>query len=321
MKAIFRLNLFTVLLFTLVCALTHSPLALAHKDNASGYITVTDGKLYYATFGSKGTVPVIVLHGGPGLDSSYLLPQMSQLGDENEVTFYDQRGSGKSLGFALDTKSINMEKFVSDLDAVRAQLGYEKFTVIGHSWGGLLAMNYALKHPEHLNAMILVSSAPSNADGFKIFFAEYAKRMQPLKEKLDQIQASEKFKQGDPSAVKKLFHLVFSEYFYKKSDVNQLTLKFTQDAALSGRAVAEIFGKTYLDKFDLTEALHKLKLPVLIVHGENDIVPLSTAQTTKDTIPGAQIVVIEKCDHFPYIETPKEFFKAVDSFIHTHTES
>ena len=136
-----------------------------------------------------------------------------------------------------------------------------------------------------------------------------------MKDLLAKIEASQKYKQGDPDVTTDHLRRVFSLYFYKPSDVKQLTLQSTPESFKSGSKVAEILATNYLAKYDLKAQLKTLTIPVLLVHGRTDIVPLSTAQETQAAIPGAQLVILEECDHFPYIEQPNKFFAAVRSFL------
>ena len=278
----------------------------------SGYVPVSGGKLFYQTFGF-GT-PMIVLHGGPGLDQNYLLPQMLKLADNNKVTFYDQRGSGKSLGFTLNKQTINMKVFVEDLESLRKKLGYNKFILAGHSFGGSLAMNYAVAHPEHLSALILIDSGPADATRMQTFLAEYNRRIKPLQAKLDSIQNSDSFKNYDPKAVKEYYREVFSVYFHPSTNVKQLTLNFTAESAKGGLMVGALMDPGWY-QYDLTPKLKQLKVPTLIVHGEFDIIPISIAKDLQQSIPKSKLVVIKDCDHFPYIDQPKKFFAAINEFL------
>jgi proline iminopeptidase len=280
-----------------------------------GYVDVADGKLHYDTYGDKGGVPMIVLHGGPGLDSGYLLPQMLQLASLNQATFYDQRGSGKSLGFALDPQTINMDNFVNDLEALRVKLNYEKFILVGHSWGSILAMRYATLYPEHVSDLILISSGPATSDGFKAFIAEYNQRLMPIGSKVKQIENSAKFRQYDPNTVADYYRLLFSIYFYKPEQVAQLSLQFTPQSAQSGIKVGEIMGQSYLANYDLRADLQQLKMPVLVVHGKNDLIPIAYAQEIAAAIPNSKLIAIQECDHFPYIEQPMELFGSIRKFL------
>ena len=123
--------------------------------------------LYHETSGEGR--PIILLHGGPGLDHTYLFPQMGVLSKKYQLITYDQRGSGKSLNTELNDKAINTSVFVEDLESLRKKLGLEKFILMGHSWGGRLAMDYAIRHPEHVESLILIGSAPASKKEFELF--------------------------------------------------------------------------------------------------------------------------------------------------------
>jgi proline iminopeptidase len=283
--------------------------------NNQGYIAVNGGKIFFTSFGSNTTKnPIIVLHGGPGaLDHTYLLPQMLDLATDRQVTFYDQRGSGKSLGFNLDPQTINITNFVQDLEALRKNLGYEQFTLLGHSWGGVLALNYAISYPQNISTLVLLASAPHNTQGFQIFLKEYDKRLAPLTPEITKITNSTDFKKLEPAALSAYYRLIFSKYFYNPDDVAKLSLSFNAESYKSGMSVTQILQKNYLAKFDLSNDLPKLKVPVLMIHGANDIVPLATAKATNDLLPDSKLVILQECDHFPYIEQSTEFLANVRS--------
>src|SRR5439155_7023995 len=127
-----------------------------------GKKTVNGVELYYRAIGSGDTI--IVLHGGPGLDHTELLPQYEELAKDFRLLFYDQRACGKSTG-SFDEKSLNVDTYVNDLDGIRTASGITKANILGFSWGGLLAMFYTIKHPDAVDKLILVDSgAASSAD-------------------------------------------------------------------------------------------------------------------------------------------------------------
>ena len=122
----------------------------------SNFVKIKDGCLYYNEIGQG--IQIIVVNGGPGLDHGYLQPQLSQLAANHKLIFYDQRGSGKSLDTPLDEDHINIHQFVEDLEDLRKSLGLNKFVLMGHSWGGLLAMQYAALHQDRLIGLILLKA-------------------------------------------------------------------------------------------------------------------------------------------------------------------
>lgn len=281
-------------------------------------IPVRDGALYYQEKG-EGT-PIIVVHGGPGLDQTYLQPQLFQLSDRYRVIFYDQRGSGKSTQTILDTDHINIDQFVDDLDVLRKQLGIEKVVLLGHSWGGLLTMKYAIAHPENVEAMILVDAAPADYAGQKAFLEEHASRRASFESELTPLFSYDTFAKLNGEEIASLYRKLFSVYFYDPNQVEQLTLIFNPSSAQSGFKVGDEMQKTFLFQpgIDLLPDLQEIHIPTLIIHGKQDIVPVWTAHDINNAIHESKLVVIDKSGHFPYIEQPAAFFSEIDEFIKHH---
>ena len=121
--------------------------------------------------------PIVVVHGGPDFDHEYLLPDMDRLADRFHLVYYDQRGRGRS--FTGRQPDVTMETEVGDLDRVREQFGSESIVVIGHSWGGLLAMEYAIRHPQRVSHLILMNTAPPSRAGAVALRDELARRRSP----------------------------------------------------------------------------------------------------------------------------------------------
>ena len=113
------------------------------KPARSGYTTSTDVPLYWCAYGREGAPRLLVLHGGPGAHHDYLLPQFLALVDEHELLFYDQRGGGRSR--TTDPRPITWETHVRDLERVVAETASVPLTLLGYSWGGLLALLHAIQ--------------------------------------------------------------------------------------------------------------------------------------------------------------------------------
>ena len=279
-----------------------------------GFVAVNQGKLYYQIFDQRPTI--LVLHGGPGLDQSYLLPQMTELSKQYRVVFYDQRGSGKSTSTLIDFKHINVDQFVQDLDSLRKALQLKKIIILGHSWGGLLAMHYAINHPQHVSAMILMNSAPATSIGFQTFEEEYKKRTKPIMKELVEIQTSDQFKQFDPKTTSLFYRKIFSTYFYKPHAVDKLTLSFTPMSAKNSAEIGNIFGSTlFSSPYDLRPQLQKLSIPTLVITGDADPIPVNAEKEIADAVKHAQFFVIKQSGHFPYIEQPKVLFSKIQQFL------
>lgn len=280
-----------------------------------GFVSIKDGNLFYRTIG-KGA-PIIVLHGGPGLSHDIFLPQLEKLAENHMVVFYDQRGSGKSLETKLDEEHINIHQFVEDLDILRKSLGFDKFILMGHSWGGLLGMQYAIEYQEHLSGLILLNSAPADSKGQQAFLEEFGLRTKNILQELKPFFVYEDFKELNASQISYLYRKLFSVYIYNPDKVKDLSLNFNISSAQSGFKTLEVMSRTswLQPNTDLFPGLKKLNVPTFILHGKQDIVPAWTAQEIKDAIPGSKIVILDHCDHFPYIEQPTQFFAELDAFL------
>lgn len=299
--------------FLLCCCLFIS--AMNAEELKEGFVSVKEGKLFYREAG-KG-VPLIVLHGGPGLSQDYLLPQLYKLAENNLVIFYDQRGSGRSLETKLDADHINIDQFVEDLETLRTSLGLDKFILMGHSWGGFLAMQYATLHQENLMGLILLDTAPADYKGQKAFVDEFGLRTKDIHNDIKPIFSYEDFKELNAVQISDLYRKLFSVYFYNPKEVKDLSLNFSVASAQSGFRVMEEMSKTdwLQPNIDLFPSLKKLSVPTFILHGKQDIVPAWTAQEIKDAIPRSEIVVLDHSDHFPYIEQPSQFFYELNNFL------
>lgn len=279
-----------------------------------GFVKLDDGSLYYTEYGS-GT-PIIVVHGGPGLDQGYFKPQLLQLAENNRLIFYDQRGSGESLVTKLDEEHLNFETFVADIETLRKSLGLDKFVLLGHSWGGILAMQYAIAHQDHLLALILANSGAGNFKGNELFNKEFEANAKDIPGNIQALSNYEAFSKLNKKELSKIHRDVFTIYFYNHDDAKDISLDMTVESAQGGYKVREIMSKLYLQPdFNIYPKLKELKVPTLIITGKQDINPVSVAQDIHNAIPNSELVVIDKSGHFPYIEQPSQFFGAINEFL------
>ncbi len=305
--------IYACFLILIGCAAT-STYQLPEPPVKQGYIKINDGKLFYQVVG-KGD-PVIVIHGGPGLDQGYLLPGMAALAKKHQVVFYDQRGSGRSIVSKVDPQHINTEQFVEDLESLRKALGFSKVTLVGHSWGGFLALRYAIKYAPNLNKIVIMNSLPITTASIHDLVESVEERVKPSAAEIDKILSSPEFEAGDPETVSRYYSFYFKHYMYNPNDLSKINMQLEPQGTASGVAVSKILEEEIFSTFiDLTDDLKKVKVPTLIIHGEEDIVPLHTAQEILKSIKGSQLVVIKQCGHVPYVEKPQEWLEAMEKFL------
>lgn len=277
-----------------------------------GIRRVNGVELYYKAMGTG--PPIVVLHGGPGDSHTYFLPQLQPLAADYRLIFYDQRASGQSGGQA-DLAAITVDTFVADLEGIRQAFDLEQMTLLGHSWGGLLALHYALKYPERVRALILVAPAPASAAGLDQFRANLLDRMTGQDQQRLNAAFERAVSEGSPEAVAAFKSLLYSYYFYDPA--LSADLPPIQASPASARVAFQVNRSIWasLGDYDLHAELATLDLPTLILHCAADPVPPEGARKIHDDVAGSQFVLLEKCGHFPFVDAPEAFFDQVNRFL------
>lgn len=142
--------------------------------------------------------PIIIVHGGPGLNHSYFLPHLNSLAKKNRLIFYDQRACGNSSGM-LDSTQMSLSLFVEDIEEIRKNLKLGKVAILAHSWGGLVAMNYASKYSQNISALILSNSVSPKFGEFEKETNQRLKLRVPVEDSIlrSEILKSAEFKSGN----------------------------------------------------------------------------------------------------------------------------
>ena len=290
-------------------SVTNQPTHL-HKE---GHAPIQQGSIYYKKVGQG--APIIILHGGPGLTYNHFLPQMTPLAQNHTLVLYDQRGSGRSAHSNTHEQFLTLQQFVSDLDALRKHLQFNKITVLGHSWGSFLAIFYAITYPQHTEKLILMGPQPMCYEGMSAFEEAFDQRLAPLKDQLpsEPVHTSTS---SDSEDLIQLYRTLSAAFCYDTAKADELTLSYDPVADQMGRMVAKHLNATlFTGQWDYHDQLAQVTVPTLIIHGVQDPIPLWTAQKLYRSLPNATLVRLDQCGHFPYIEQPKAFFKAVESFL------
>jgi len=294
------------------------------EPRAQGYTASTPVPLYWVRYGPAGAPPLVVLHGGPGADHCYLLPQMLQLADRYEMLFYDQRGGGRSQ--TADRAAITWRTHVDDLAALVRELAIDPLSLVGYSWGGLLAMLYAIGAsasdpagaagaPPRPARLLLLDPAPVNRPLRDVFEAELARRQQsePVRAMRDALAASG-LRERDPAAFRqRAFEISVAGYFARPERAHDLT---------PFRVIARVQQSVWesLNDYDLVPALRTVATPTLVVHGRNDPIPLESSRLAVGAMPDARLVELDDCGHVPYVEAPIPLFSAMRHFLSEHDE-
>ena len=304
-------NVLLVSLFVAIASVSCTEPPAADPEIEEGYLEVNGVSLFYKSMGSG--EPIVVLHGGPGFDHRQFLPYIWELADRHRVILFDQRGTGLSSGL-IDTESISIETFIADIEGVRAAFNIDKMNLLGHSWGGILAMHYGIEHPEQLRSLILCSTAAS-IDSFAEMRANYeANRLAADSELLEEIYSSDEYQNGDPQAIERFWRIYFKPYFADPSLVAGLDLHFEKNTIENGTAVARFMMES-VGEFDLHEGLQTIRCPTLIIHGDSDPMPSTYAERIHESIEGSELVIAEDSGHWLFVDATETFSTSVGVFL------
>ena len=251
--------------------------------------------------------PTIILHGGPGAHHDYLLPGFDALASGRELIYYDQRGGGRSP-VPRDTP-VGWQEQVADLEELRRQWNLETLTIVGYSWGGLLAELYAIEHPDRIARLALVSPAPA----WKEMRLEFERRFEErnlapdLQRERAELRASDLRDRSPSEYSQRKFELSVAAYFYDPNRARELT-----PFRVTARTQQEVWSS--LSDYDLRPALARLKIPALVLQGKQDLIPLESSETVARLLQ-AELHLLDRCGHVPYVEAHQEFVRIVDGFL------
>lgn len=278
----------------------------------AGFVDVTGARLYYESVG-RGD-PVIVVHGGPGMDHVYLRPGMEGLATTHRVIFYDQRGAGRTEGEA-NSSTITLDLFMADITALADSLRLGRFTLVGHSFGGLVAMHYAARHPERLRALVLMNTVePGRKYTIPMTDMLMERRTAADQAETQRLMQSDAMKRQDTSAVNAMLRLSFRSLFADRTRADQLRLSLDPRTVKNMANVATNLIRS-MGTFDFWPVAARITAPTLIIQGVEDAMPLQMVRELQQAIPGSELVLVNDAGHFPYIEQPGPTFEAIRRFV------
>jgi proline iminopeptidase len=270
--------------------------------------------------------PIIVLHGGPDFDHRYLLPALDRLADVYRLIYYDQRGRGQSAN-AVQPEDVTLASELDDLDRVRQHVRHDSVSLLGHSWGAVLALEYALRYPTRVSHLILMNPAPVSAADVAVFRKAYAEKLGTDLDRQREILVSAAYKEGDPEAVTARYRLHFKPALARADHYEQLmtTMKAAfigqgKEGIVKARAVEDrlMRGTWQVDGYDLVPKLRTLSIPTLVITGDHDFIPPEIAAHIARAIPGGRLVALQNCGHFAYLECPADVRNALENFFSAH---
>ena len=271
-------------------------------------LTINGNKLAVEAFGSKGAPVLIAHHGAPGLGSrAEPRATFGPLSDTYRVIVFDARGSGESEG----NPPFTHEKWAADVDALREWAGVEQVVIAGGSYGGFIAMEYAVRYPDRVRAMVLRDTSADNSNAeLSRKNALASSRVQIDVAKLDRIDAGQVRDDDDLRDCWREI-LPLYDFHYDPAAVEQKV------ATTPYRYQTHNFAFSHnLPQYDLKSTLRNVTAPTLITVGRTDwITPVACSETIHSLIPDSELVIFEESGHSPQIEQHEEWLAAVRDFL------
>jgi len=278
-------------------------------------LTTADGRRL--AYRRSGQGPTLVCHGGgPGFSSLYLA-DLAGLGEKLELVLLDPRGTGASDRPA-DANGYRIADYTADLEEFREHLGLERMSLLGHSHGGVVAMDYAATHPDRVERLILASSlarwASEQKEAMEAAMATHAD--EPWYE--DAKAALEAEQAGQFSTDEELAEIGLREfpfYFARFGEEEQAYLE-TLRAEVPNADALHQWEREIFDSFDLRPQLSGISAPTLVITGEEDFITgPPSAKEIAEGIDRAETVLLPGSGHFIFVEAPVAFREAVLSFL------
>jgi proline iminopeptidase len=321
-----RLILATVFAAAFATGFTFATAQTTVYPQQDGFVDAHGVLIYYVSFGNGS--PLVVVHGGPGADHTYFLPYLLPLARTHKLVFIDERGSGRSQRLQ-DASLYTVENMVEDVEDVRQALGLGKISLLGHSYGGVLAQAYALKYQQNLTHLILGSTFPSTKQMNEVLAREKA-QMPPAKlKRLNELEAAGLFGKGEiwehgryPAEYANLAWGPGYFPFLYGARPDPTYDPLGGEASTSWELYREMWGSHgefiidgNLKSVEYVDRLSAIHVPTLVMAGDHDECDPALSKEMHEKIAGSQLVILPNSGHMNFVDQPDLWEKAVEVFL------
>lgn len=258
-------------------------------------------RLFVREFGDGDTV--VILHGGWGAEHSYLIEPFLAFANKYHFVFYDQRGSLRS---PCQDSLISLEKHVEDLEYLRNELNLEKLLIIGHSMGTFLGMNYAKKHPNHVQGLVLIASLPAKGT-MKDIMEENVLQRWERQEVLDTLKTYG-LRVADWSTYSSKQSSMLHRITFAATNLHHVKNWRKLQSAFYYREKAGMMAAISTpEEWNFTEILNELHIPITVIQGDDDYLPIDLNKKWISKVSNAELKIIENAGHNCWIDNPEQF--------------
>lgn len=280
-----------------------------HAQDFSALKNINGTRLFVSVAGTG--EPVVVLHGGPGMNQSYFKPYLNDLEKNFRVIYYDQRASGQSATPSAD--SISIQFFIEDLEAIRKEFKIEKLNLLAHSWGAVLAAHYAIRYPQHIRKIIFSNPAFLSRE-YDQLAGELVKKKTTKEDSTQRATIMAAGMNMTTAQIEQLLRISFRASAYNRKNVDKLNLNLPGNFQKANRNLFTGLMKDPDNKKNLYDSLSQLKIPTLIIHGQADNLPMASINRLKNSLPNSELIILDKSGHFPFVEEQENYLTVVKTF-------
>jgi proline iminopeptidase len=278
-----------------------------------GFARVLGHNLFYREFGRGETV--LCLHGGPGATHDYMLPLADLADDGYRVVFYDQLGCGRS-DVPKDIRLFTVERYVEEVEAFRREMKLGRVHVVGSSWGGMLGIAYALKYQRRMKSLVTVGGLHSVPMASREMEKMKGSLPPDVRRILDEHESRGEY--DDPEYMKAVDvfyrrHLCRLEKFPEELNYTLQHISRPVYGTMNGPNEFTIVGN--IRYWDVTDELHRIRVPTLIVHGRYDEISQRFVMEIHRRVKGSRLVVFNCSSHLPFWEEREKFMAVVREFL------
>ncbi len=282
---------------------------------SEAHLSVPGGNIWYKVSGSGKGIPLVLLHGGPGMSSFYLKP-FEQLGNERQVIRYDQLGGGKS-DVITDTAMFTVDHFVKELELLRIHLGISKWHILGHSWGTLLAFEYYRAYPERV-ASLTLGSMCIDVPGWEKSTRHLLTTLPDSSQKA--VQKAESTGNYIDPAYGNAINQFYSLYVFRKpvkADLDSMNATFNigMYTYMWGPSEFSVTGTLKANKS--LPYLKGIRVPTLFTVGEFDEIDPEIVKDWAGKVPGAIFIVFPGSSHMTPWDAGDESIKVERAFLNS----
>lgn len=256
-----------------------------------------------------GAVPLLCVNGGLLFSHALLWPALSPLAERRQLILYDQRGRGDSQA-PPGPHAARIEHDAGDVGALRQALGIRQWDLLGHSWGGAIALLGAERDREGTRRIVTVDAVGPTSEWMPALTSAALDRLDAGERAVLERFTAEALTRPDPEVQSAHARAIYPAWFADPDFARM----FTPPRSTS-RTGAAVVARLRRDGYDWTTLLRALDRPTLVLHGERDLLPLAVAGALLAALPDARLAPIPGSGHMPFWEAPEQFFPLVDSFL------